>query len=296
MHFTVRLFCALREVIPTEVLMCGGSLLGQPRPIAGDLADTIEPVNRSAITSLRRRWSDEGVDNLRAQLLDQSRIVKPPHTLVSPWAETDDGLIDVRGLTAGSAGLDIRYLTLERIDLSFARGAISVFESELFDCRFDFVALTGQPRFNRRFERCSFRGATLSRLALGPRVVDCDFTGAKARGLRSVPNTVFERCAFDDTDLTGAQFADTSFVECTFGGARFSAATSFVRCSFTRTAVEFSEAQVSRTTCDGNAIPDQWEGEADSAVALERYAGRYARALGVGDTEGMALDPEMDDS
>lgn len=118
MHFTVRLFCALREVIPTEVLMCGGSLLGQPRPINGDLADTIEPVNRSAITSLRRRWSDEGVDNLRAQLLDQSRIVKPPHTLVSPWAETDDGLIDVRGLTAGSAGLDIRYLTLERIDLS----------------------------------------------------------------------------------------------------------------------------------------------------------------------------------
>ena len=185
---------------------------------------------------------------------------------------------------------------MERIDLSFARGSISVFESELFDCRFDFVALTGQPRFNRRFERCSFRGATLSRLALGPRVVDCDFTGAKARGLRSVPNTVFERCAFDDTDLTGAQFADTSFVECTFGGARFSAATSFVRCSFTRTAVEFSEAQVSRTTCDGTAIPDQWEGEADSAVALERYAGRYARALGVGDTEGMALDPEMDDS
>lgn len=91
MHFTVRLFCALREVIPTEVLMCGGSLLGQPRPINGDLADTIEPVNRSAITSLRRRWSDEGVDNLRAQLLDQSRIVKPPHTLVSPWAGTDDG-------------------------------------------------------------------------------------------------------------------------------------------------------------------------------------------------------------
>lgn len=110
-YFTVRLFCALREVIPTEVLMRGGSLLGQPRPIAGDLADTIEPVNRSAITSLRRRWSDEDVDNLRAQLLDQSRIVKPPHTLVSPRAETDDGLIDVRGLTAGSAGLDIRYLS-----------------------------------------------------------------------------------------------------------------------------------------------------------------------------------------
>lgn len=137
--------------------MRGGSLLGQPQPIAGDFADTIESVNRSAITSLRRRWSDEDVDNLRAQLLDQSRIVKPPHTLVSPWAGTDDGLVDVRGLSAGSGGLDIRYLMLEGIDLSFARGAISVFESELSDCRFDFVALTGQSRFSQGSIR-KFRG------------------------------------------------------------------------------------------------------------------------------------------
>ncbi|WP_374700868.1 pentapeptide repeat-containing protein [Rhodococcus globerulus] len=49
---------------------------------------------------------------------------------------------------------------------------------------------------------------------------DCDFTRAKAHKLRSVPNTVFDRCTFDDSDLAGAQFSDTSFVECTFGAVR----------------------------------------------------------------------------
>jgi len=265
------------------------------RSISIDSSFSRTAVKRSEISALRRRWSDEDVENLQAQLLDQSRIVTPPHTLTSPWAETDDGSVDLRGLTAGSGGIDIRFLTLERIDLSFVKGALSVFESELFDCRFDFAALTGQPRINRRFERCSFRGATLSRLALGPKIVDCDFTGAKALRLRSVPNTVFERCAFDDTDLTGAQFSDTSFVDCTFGAARFSPSSSFLRCSFTRTVVEFSTARVSRTTSDGLEVPDQWVGEAEAAVALERYAARYAQAADAGEEGGMGLDPETQD-
>ncbi|MGG7102401.1 pentapeptide repeat-containing protein [Rhodococcus sp. 24CO] len=252
-------------------------------------------MKRSEISALRRRWSSEDVENLRAQLLNQSRIVKPPHTLTSRWPATHDGLVDLRGLTVDTWGFDIRFLTLERIDLSFARGAFTVFETELFDCRFDFAALTGQPRLSRRFERCSFRGATLSRVALGPNVVDCDFTGAKAQGLRSVPNTVFERCTFDDSDLTGAQFSDTSFIDCTFDATRFSVSTSFVRCVFTRTVIEFSPARVSRTARDGSEVPDQWEGEAEATVTLEQYAGRYARAIAAGDEDVMALNPEKQD-
>ncbi|MFE5877827.1 pentapeptide repeat-containing protein [Rhodococcus sp. NPDC056506] len=252
-------------------------------------------MKRTDISVLRRRWSDEDVEKLQAELLDQSRIVKPPHALTSPWTETADGLVDLRGLAAGSGGIDIRFLTLERIDLSFVKGALSVFESELFDCRFDFAMLTGQPRINRRFERCSFRGATLSRLALGPQIVDCDFTGAKALRLRSVPNTVFERCTFDGADLTGAQFSDTSFVDCTFGAARFSPSSSFLRCSFTRTVVEFSTARVSRTTSDGLEVPDQWAGEADATVALEQYAARYAQTIDAGEEGGIGLDPETQD-
>ena len=269
--------------------------LRQPQPVSEYLGDSIETVKKSEISALRRRWSSEDVENLRAQLLNQSRIVKPPHTLTSRWPATHERLVDLRGLTVGRYGFDIRYVTLERIDLSFVRGALTAFEAELFDCRFDFAALTGQPRLNRSFERCSFRGATLSRLALGPKVVDCDFTGAKAHKLRSVPNTVFDRCTFDDSDLTGAQFSDTSFVDCNFGAVRFSASTNFVRCSFTRTIIDFGMAQVSRTTSDGTAMPDQWEGEAEATVALERFAARYTRAILADDEDGPALNSAIQD-
>jgi len=248
-------------------------------------------VKKSEITALRRRWADEDVENLRAQLVVQSRIVRPPHTLTSRWAETDDGFVDLRGLVVGSDGLDIRFLALERVDLSYVRGALTAFEAEMFNCRFDFAALTSQQRLNRRFERCSFRGVTASRLTIGPKVVDCDFTGMKAHRLRSVPNTLFERCAFDDSDLAGAEFADTAFVDCTFQSARFSASTNFERCTFTRTDIEFSTARVSRSTSNGSTLRDQWDGKAQAAVALERHAVRYASAVEMGEEDNVSLDP-----
>jgi uncharacterized protein YjbI with pentapeptide repeats len=252
-------------------------------------------VKPAKIAALRRRWTGDDSDHLRQQLLDQARIVKGPHTLRSRWPETGDGLVDLRGIAPGTAGLAIRYLTLERLDMSFARGAISVFESELFDCRFDSVTLTGQPRFNRRFERCSFRDAKLSGLSLGPRLLDCDFTAAKATKLRSVPNTQLERCAFDDADLAGAVFSDTSFVDCSFDNTRLSASTVFRRCSFVRTDVDFSAAQVSRSTRDGSALPDRWEGEAQANTAMDRYLKRYARAVASGTEDDMPLEPEEQD-
>jgi uncharacterized protein YjbI with pentapeptide repeats len=244
---------------------------------------------------LRRRWTTDDVEGLRLRLLDQSRLVTRPHQLKARWPETNEGLLDLRGLTPGTDGLDIRYVTLERVDLSFARGAFTVFESELFECRFDSVALTRQPRFDRRFERCSFRKAKLPGLSLGSRVIDCDFTRAQARRLRSLPNTVFERCAFDAADLTGAEFADTSFVDCTFDNAQLSASTTFRRCAFVRTSIEFSLAQVSRSVRDSTPLPDQWEGEAAEVAALERYWTRYARAAASGEAESMPLEPEEQD-
>ncbi|EME22020.1 pentapeptide repeat-containing protein [Rhodococcus triatomae] len=249
-------------------------------------------MNKSTITTLRRRWTDADVEDLRDQLIRQSRVVRPPHTLHTRWPDTDDGSVDLRGIDAGDRGLDIRYVTVQRLDLRFARGPVSVYESELFDCRFDSVVLTRQPTFTRRLERCTFQDATLTRLALGPAVVDCDFTGAKARRLRSVPNTVFERCTFDATDLSGAEFRDTSFVDCTMRDTRFSAATTFERCSFTRTDMEFGASRVTRTTSDGDATPDRWDGRSDAEAALDRYAVRYARAVAAGNADTVPLDPE----
>lgn len=246
----------------------------------------------SAITALRRRWDDADIEEVRTQLVAQQRIAKPPHVLISRWPLTDAGLVDLRGLDAGKPGIDIRYVTLQGLDLSYSRGALRVFEAELTDCRFDGVTLTGQPYFGRLLERCSFRQATLSRLSIGPKVTDCDFTDAKATRLRSVPNAVFERCAFDGADLSGAQFEGAKFIDCTFEGVTFSASTTFVRCEFVRTPVAFSLAQVTRSTADGVMLADQWDGEAEADAALERYAKKYARGVKSGDAEEMALDVE----
>ncbi|GAB3617770.1 hypothetical protein GCM10027416_23270 [Okibacterium endophyticum] len=228
---------------------------------------------------------------MRRQLVLKARNAKGPHRLVSPWPDTPDGMIDLRGLDAGAEGLAIKYLTLERIDLGFARGALTTFESEISDSRFDGVTLTGQPRFSRKFERCSFRGAKLTRLLLGPHVIDCDFTGTTATRLQSAPNTVFERCRFDDADLSGAVFRDTSFIDCSFVGTRFSEVTVFERCSLHQTVLEFGDARVARVVQDGVPLTDRWEGEAAADAAEERYLARYRRALSFGDVDTMPLDP-----
>lgn len=240
----------------------------------------------SEISALRRRWSDTELATLRQQLIEQSRVSKPPHALRSEWPDTPDGLTDLRGLNAGKEGVDIRYVTLQRLDLSFSQGAITAFEAEFFNCRFDSVTFTGQPRLNRRLEGCTFRNAKLARLTLGPRVIDCDFTGAKLARMRSAPNTLFERCSFDLADLAGAEFADASFVDCTMRDTQFTASTTFTRCSFENTGIDFGAAQVNRSHADGAPLADQWAGEAEASAALERYARAYARAPH-GDHEGL---------
>ncbi len=65
-----------------------------------------------------------------------------------------------------------------------------------------------------------------------------------------------------------------------------------MRCSFTRTIIDFGMAQVSRTTSDGTAVPDHWKGEDEASVALERYAARYARAIVAEDEDGPAVKSE----
>jgi uncharacterized protein YjbI with pentapeptide repeats len=192
-------------------------------------------------------------------------------------------MTDLRGLDAGSEGLFVKYLTLEGVDLRFARGNLVIFQSEFFDCRFDDVVLTVQPRFNRRFERCSFRGSRLNRLTIGPGVIDCDFTNARASRLRSAPNTVFERCLFDGVDFSGATFSDTHFVECSFIVTRFSETTTFERCSFRTSEIDFGPARVMKVISDGDPIADQWAGESAAQAAEERFLRRYVQAVQSGE-------------
>jgi hypothetical protein len=251
-------------------------------------------VKAPGIAELSRRWTPDRLAVLQEQVLEQARIVKGPHRLDTDWPETDEGRLDLRGVKSGRDGLQFRFITLSRADFRRARGRLMFFESELSDCLFDSVALSGQPRFDRSFVRCSFRDASLKGLAIGTQITECDFTGANLHTLRSLPNTRFERCIFGGADLSGADFSDTTFTDCTFVDATFSAGTSFNRCAFTNTPVAFGLARVTRSRRSGEPLPDQWGGEEHADHAREVYAQRYARAAAAGRADDLPLDPEAE--
>lgn len=239
--------------------------------------------------TLRRRWTAETLAALQTQVVEQSRIVKGPHRFESDWADTDEGRTDLRGLAVGREGIQFRFLSLSQVDFQHAKGRLSFFECELVDCRFDAVSLSAQPHFDRGFERCSFRDASVRGLALGRHLVDCDFTGADARKLRSLPNTRFERCVFDSVDLSGAEFADTTFVDCSFVDAEFSATSSLTRCTLIGTTIVPGPARLTGVTIDGQVVSDQWTGETEASAAFDSYAKRYAAAS---DADDWPLEPD----
>ncbi len=243
---------------------------------------------------LSRRWTPDRLAALQEQVLEQARIVKGPHRFDTDWAATDESRLDLRGVKSGRDGLQFRFITLSRVDFRRARGRLMFFECELADCLFDSVSLTGQPRFDRSFVRCSFRDASLKGLAIGTHVTECDFTGADLRTSRSLPNTRFDRCTFDGADLSGADFSDTTFTDCTFVDATFSAGTSFTRCAFVNTPVAFGLARVTRSRREGEPLPDQWVGEEQADAAREAYAQRYARAAAAGRADDLPLGPEVE--
>ncbi|TDP91711.1 uncharacterized protein YjbI with pentapeptide repeats [Leucobacter luti] len=241
---------------------------------------------------LSRRWTPDRLAALHEQILEQARIVKGPHRFETEWATTDEGRLDLRGVKAGRDGMQFRYVTLSRVDFRHARGRLMFFESELSDCLFDSVSLSRQPRFDRSLVRCSFRAASMQGLAIGTRVTECDFTGADLRKLSSLPNTRFERCRFDNADLRGAEFSDTTFADCTFVDAALSASTSFTRCTFVNTPITFGLARVTGSRRDGEALPDQWDGEEQADAARDAYVQRYARAAAAGRADDLPLEPE----
>ncbi|QIK73520.1 pentapeptide repeat-containing protein [Propioniciclava coleopterorum] len=186
---------------------------------------------------------------------------------------------------AGREPVRLSFLTLSRVDLSHARGAVSLYRCVIEDGRFDHAALATGTRLGRRLERCSFRAARLRGVTLGTEVVGCDFTGADARRLICEPNTRFEDCTFEGVDLSDAALADATFVRCSFAGAVLGPGTSFSRCTFVDTDLDPGPARLTRCRRDGADLPDRWDGAADAEADLQRFAARYAARLAAGETD-----------
>lgn len=262
------------------------------RCVVADAERRASRIGSPSVRSLRRRWESDMLADLRGQVVSLSRVVRGPHNLQSPWHTTDDGYVDLRGLVVAREGMQVKYLSLARTDFSHARGRLTFFESELTDCRFDSAALAVQSAFNRSLQQCSFRSLTATELAFGPHVLRCDFTGATMRKAWSRPNSRFEHCSFDGADFGGARFADTTFIDCTFTGTRFSADTSFTRCRWVNTPLDFGPARVRSSSRDGEPIPDQWEGETEADLRWDPFISRYAAAAAAGQADDMPLEPE----
>lgn len=225
------------------------------------------------------------------QAVDQARFVGRTHAITSPQGATEDGHVDLRGLETGRGdSLSIKYLTLERLDLSHARGPLHLFETEVSDSRFDEISAANSV-LDRLFVRCSFRAARLTHARIGRRIVDCDFTGASLRWLALGENTVFERCTFDGADLTDARLTGGRFADCTFDGVTFTALTTFDRCDFRGTLPNLGIAHRVRCTRDGSPLPDDWPGRADAETLERDYVDRYVRAARAGDADSMPLEP-----
>ena len=176
--------------------------------------DTTRPPGAAA---LRRRWEEEQVLAVRAQLEEQARVVRGPHRLASPWGSSEDLTVDLRGLPAGKDGLAVHYLTLDSLDLSHMKGRLHAYQSELAGCTLDGAALSVGSILGRRLERCTFVAARMPKVMLAGAFVDCDFGGASLRGATLGENAVFERCSFDEADLSDARLVGGRFVDCTFG-------------------------------------------------------------------------------
>lgn len=166
------------------------------------------------VKRLRERWGPDQTTAVAAQFLAASRTRGQPD-FESPFGTTEQGLLDLRGLTLHQS---VRYATVRGADFSGAVFAAStVSESELERCRFDRCDLRG--RFvGRRFTGCSFVGARLQQARLGAVFTECDFTKANLSG--SVASGVrFERCDFTRARLGSIMWTQRCvFDQCVFDG------------------------------------------------------------------------------
>ncbi|MGO2751238.1 MAG: pentapeptide repeat-containing protein [Pseudoclavibacter sp.] len=197
--------------------------------------------------TLSERWTSQELSTLRTQLARLSEVVPGPHRLTPSWHDPATPATDLRGLQAGSLGVRFTHLELSEVDASGLTGGLSITDSTLTHVRFQDAKLTAHTRLEGSFRACSFAGASIPQASIGPEVSDCDFRNAKLRRLRAVPGTVFSNCTFDAAELSGAEFTNTRFLDCSFTGTKFNAATVFRGCTFVGAVPKFGKANETGT-------------------------------------------------
>jgi len=134
-----------------------------------------------------------------------------------PFGQTEDGLVDMRGLAFGAERVDRRQV--DGIDLSYAEvGQFIISDTWVANSLFERMKgkmIVGRSDFSRvSFDRSVLRGSGLS--TNNTRYDQCSFVRTNFSG-GSCVGAEFNQCRFEQAQLNG-QYERVKFVDCVFRG------------------------------------------------------------------------------
>ena len=187
--------------------------------------DIVAKVNKK---SLLTRWGDTEI----AAILQQGKT----EITTSPFGETDDGYIDIRGFPfefyfgadkpRRPRGRDFHKPNAvlgSKLDFSFSKvvaPVIASMYSGFIDCKF-IETNAGFHLYGGPFVRCDFTKSNFYRPEFNEITFeDNNFSNCKFR-LGGIGCVKFVRCNFDNAIFNGPMISGTHFIDCTFEGAQF---------------------------------------------------------------------------
>ncbi|WP_433065824.1 pentapeptide repeat-containing protein [Dactylosporangium sp. CS-033363] len=177
------------------------------------------------MTALQRRWTTPAGHELAGAV--RNRLVGG-EPLDDAGLGRVDGLLDLRGISFGGRGAEVRDRSLTGI--AFDGADLTAFRftgCAVRDCRFDRAFCVDWRLRATDLSRCTFTGANLLGSALGAwhagdhrgNVYDhVRFTNAKMRRISTAAAT-YTDCDFTGADLRDVNFWQSSLIRCTFAGA-----------------------------------------------------------------------------
>ena len=143
---------------------------------------------------------------------------------------TDENLCDFRGVNISES---LHGVEVVDADFSFGEMFTGQLVGSFANCRFRGCRYEGCV--SKRFGKCDFSAANLTRCVLDGEFEDCSFIGTNFNHARGA-QLRFTSCAFAKASFRGSAFYDAIFRRCSFEACEFNggslAGSTFVECEF----------------------------------------------------------------
>src|SRR6188508_2243686 len=162
---------------------------------------------RSSQREFKSRWPDLARGALR------NRLLAPP--CKSDFGMTDENLCDFRGVNISES---LHGVEVVDADFSFGEMFTGQLVGSFANCRFRGCRYEGCV--SKRFGKCDFSAANLTRCVLDGEFEDCSFIGTNFNHARGA-QLRFTSCAFAKASFRGSAFYDAIFRRCSFEACEF---------------------------------------------------------------------------